>query len=207
VHVMPPLLLPVLLPPPLLLPLLLPQSAPMVTLAHVWPLLALAGAHSANVPTRVVVPETDPAGASSAYPGRSCHPLPTYIATRSADADFPPRSAASYTNVNVAGWANVVPAGPTTYAVPIAPAAGDAVAMTVIETLSGSAPSGIVTLSEPSLDEAVPPFAPMRVVLGPPGGFWEEPPEQRTTARTTSAPPARRNKSDLSFMATTITSP
>ena len=60
-HVMPPLLLPVLLPPPLLLP----QSAPMVTLAHVGPLLALAGTHSANVPTRVVVPETDPALALS----------------------------------------------------------------------------------------------------------------------------------------------
>jgi hypothetical protein len=90
--------------------------------------------------------------------------------------------------------------GPTAYAAPIAPAAGDAVGVSVIETLLASAPSGIVTSSAPSLDDAVPPLAPITVDVGDPGGSWEEPPEHRTAARTRRAPPARRSKSVLRFI-------
>ncbi len=91
---LPPLLLPLLLlPPPLLLPLLLPHTAPKSRVAHAAaPLLLLlelvtAGAQRANVPTVVVVPETVCADVFCAYPGRSCHAPPTYIAARSADGD------------------------------------------------------------------------------------------------------------------------
>jgi hypothetical protein len=95
-----------------------------------------------------------------------------------------------------AGEANVVPAGPRRKTVPSAPAPGDVVGVTVIETLLGSAPLGIVSLSEPSLEEAVPPVVPITVEVGAPGGFCEEPPEHLTTARTTKAPPARRMQTE-----------
>lgn len=64
----------------------------------------------------------------------------------------------------------------------------------MIETLLGSAPLGIDSSSEPSLDDAVPPVVPITVEVGFCGGFCEVPPEQRTTARRRSEPPTRRDK-------------
>ncbi len=68
-------------------------------------------------------------------------------------------------------------------------------------TMLGSAPLGMVTLSAPLLDCAVPPVVPTTVDVGVCGGFCDEPPEHRTTAATTRAPPKIRTKFELSFMA------
>lgn len=70
-----------------------------------------------------------------------------------------------YLNSSRTGCANVVPEGPSSYAVPGTTPAGDgglAIGVTVIATGAVRAPGGIVTVAWPPLATMVPPLAPMR---------------------------------------------
>jgi hypothetical protein len=94
--------------------------------------------------------------------------------------------------LSVTGFTNVVPAGPSTHAVP-SPPLGAASGVSVRVTLLGSAPVGTDTWKVPSDDVAVPPEAPTTVLTAAGcAGCCETPPEQRARDTTRKPVPATR---------------